>query len=46
MSGLGRDQAQYARLQLDAVFTEALSATGFDDLVGILRFDPRCTLPA
>lgn len=35
---LGRDHSRYARQQLDAVFTEALNAAGFDDLVGILRF--------
>lgn len=35
---LGRDQAQYARRQIDAVFTESLNAAGFDDLVGILRW--------
>lgn len=35
---LGGDQAQYARRQIDAVFTESLNAAGFDDLVGILRW--------
>lgn len=35
---LGRDHSRYARQQIDAVFTDALNAAGFDDLVGILRW--------
>lgn len=35
---LGRDHSRFAHQQLAAVFTDALNAAGFDDLVGILRW--------